>query len=294
MKVLLTGPTGMLGEELVRRLSANHEVAALARRPPVPDGVKGDVVWIRQDLTQPLDPKTLPSRIDAVVHLAQSARYRDFPEGAEDIFKVNVQSTFQLLDYACRAGAARFVLASTGGVYAPSPDPIDEGGALATPGPYFRSKRISELLLEDYREILDAVVLRPFFIYGPGAGVKLISRLAQKVCDGQSITIHDSPGLLINPIFVTDAARAFESALEGSGLGVFNVAGTETTTITELVRMIGELAELTPNIEHAGDSPPASFVADITRMSTVLNVRPEVSLREGLGAVVGSLAATHG
>ncbi len=31
--------------------------------------------------------------VDAVVHLAQSERYRDFPDGAEDVFAVNVQST---------------------------------------------------------------------------------------------------------------------------------------------------------------------------------------------------------
>lgn len=292
MKVLVTGSTGMLGEQLVRLLSRNHEAIALARRPPATDGKRGEVAWVRQDLTEALDPDSLPPRIDAVVHLAQSSRYRDFPAGAEDIFAVNVQSTFRLLEYARRAGAARFVLASTGGIYAPSPKPIDEAGAIATPGPYFRSKRIAELLLEDYDEIFETVVMRPFFIYGPGPSPKLISRLAQTVCDGRPIKVQGNPGLLINPIFVSDAARAFERATEGSEGGAFNVAGAETTTIADLVRTIGEIAEREVSIEHTDEDPGAGFVADITRMSSVLAVVPEVSLEEGLRAVVGSIAPT--
>ena len=165
MKLLVSGASGLLGRHLLGEIAEKHEVVALTRRETPPDTPGVD--WVRQDLRDPLELGALPGRIDGVVHLAQSERYRDFPEGAEDIFGVNVHSTFRLLEYARAAGAGRFVLASTGGVYAPRATPIDEGAPLATPGPYFRSKRMAELLVDDYSEILSGAVLRFFFIYGP-------------------------------------------------------------------------------------------------------------------------------
>ena len=63
------------------------------------------------------------------------------------MFAVNVASTSGLLDYARRAGARAFVLASTGGVYDYHPDPIRESEQDPRPTTfYFRSKRAAELL----------------------------------------------------------------------------------------------------------------------------------------------------
>ena len=70
-------------------------------------------------MSELFEPTHLPSHIDGVLHLAQSHAYRDFPAGAVDMFRVNVASTASLLEYARRAGASRFYLASTGSVYEP-------------------------------------------------------------------------------------------------------------------------------------------------------------------------------
>src|SRR5262249_22562463 len=107
MRVLVTGATGLIGSALVERLARSSEVFALGRTSGLElEGVD----WIRGDLSEPLDPATLPAKVDAVAHLAQSERYRDFPEGALDLFAVNVQSTAALLEYARGAGASAFVL----------------------------------------------------------------------------------------------------------------------------------------------------------------------------------------
>ena len=114
MRVLVTGANGFVGRRLLETHSGGHELVALARtRGPELPGVE----WIEHDLVEPLADARLPDRIDAVIHLAQSRRYREFPEGARDVFEVNTRSTFELLEYARRAGARSFVFASTGGVY---------------------------------------------------------------------------------------------------------------------------------------------------------------------------------
>src|SRR5262249_12395477 len=108
-RVLVTGANGFIGRHLVAALARRHHVFGVTRGLDSVPRLAG-VEWIEQDLGQPISSGLLPPRIDAVVHLAQSRSYREFPEKAADIFRVNVGSTQDLLDHARLAGAETFVL----------------------------------------------------------------------------------------------------------------------------------------------------------------------------------------
>ena len=288
MKVLVTGGTGLIGSSLLTRLGGEHEVIALARREP--ESAPANVRFVRGDLAAGELPDELPDRIDGVIHLAQSMRYRDFPEGAEDVFLVNVQSTFRLLDYARRAEASSFVLASTGGLYGNSSEPIPESAPLNPTSPYLRSKRIAELLLEDYAESFSTVALRPFFVYGPGSGQMLVSRLARQILDGKEIRVEGDPGLRINPIYVDDAAAAFEAALRMTGSEAINVAGDEVVSVSDLASRLGEALGRKAVVRHEGSGPDGDLIADTGRMRSALGVEPATDLSSGLAEVARSLA----
>ena len=281
MRVLVTGAGGFVGSRLIRHLAGRHDVYALARRPP-PPALADLAQWIEQDLCA-FDAGALPDRVDGIVHLAQSERYREFPDGAADVFAVNVASTFSMLEYALRADARAFVLASTGGVYGYRDHPISELRDEPRPSTfYFRSKRSAELLAEAYADQFPVVVLRPFFVYGAGQRRMLISSLIDKVTAGEPVVVDGDPGLSINPIHVDDAVRSFEPALELGRSATVNVAGAERVTITDLVRLIGDVAGVTPAISHNAAQPAGDLVAEIGRLRELLRVVPEISLAAGL------------
>ncbi len=263
-------------------------MVALTRRS-APDGTPSNVSWVRQDLAAALEAEALPQRVDAVVHLAQSERHRDWPDGADDLFAVNVSSTQRLLEYARHAGAGAFVLASTGGLYVPGRDPISEEGAVAPPGPYFRSKRMAELLTEDYQDLFATVVLRFFFVYGVGDGATLVPRMAAAILANEEIVVEGKPGLLINPIYSDDAAAAVREATNLRRSAVVNVAGAEIVSITDLVERLGAALGRDPRIRHAPGKADA-MVADIARMRTLLRMEPQTTLDDGFAAVARSLA----
>ena len=287
MKVFVTGATGFLGRHLLNHLAGQHDVVALSRRKP-PASLRDRADWITMDLAQPVDASQLPARVDAVVHLAQSERFREIPAGAPDVFAVNVAGTFGLLEYARKARASRFIHASTGGVYRPGAEPLTEEAPLGPESFYGASKLAAERLVQGYAGPSQAVVLRPFFIYGPGQSGMLIASLIDRVVAGEDVEVSGNPGIRLSPIYVDDAASAFAAALEIDGDEVSNVAGLEAVTLTELVELIGEVAGLSPRLRNVDAVPAGDLVADTRRMRELLGVTPQVSLLEGIGRSVAA------
>jgi UDP-glucose 4-epimerase len=293
VRVLVTGATGFIGSRLVPRLAREHDVVALARPGSTTSG--GDEVrWVEQDLTQPLRREALPARVDAVIHLAQSRLYKQFPEGARDVFRINVHSTFRLLEYAREVGASRFVFASTGGVYGSSNRAVSETDRLNPLNFYLSSKYGAESLVTSYDGFLTTVVFRFFFVYGPGQTQMMVPTLLGRVLRGQEIVVEGDPGLRMNPIYVDDATRVFEPALALEQSDLFNVAGAEAVTLTELVQLMAEVSGRDADVEHAPAAQPGDLVGDNSKMRKVLGVEPETSLRRGIAAMVEAMATAEG
>ena len=257
----------------------------LGRHRPAPNPPVAD--WIEHDLAAPLDYDRLPGQIDAVIHLAQSQVYKQFPQRATEIFEVNVNGTFRLLEYARQIGVRQFVFASTGGVYRFSQSKIAETDPIQPLSFYASSKYAAELLMRSYEQFFQIVILRFFFVYGPGQqrGM-LIPAFSQKIMNDEPVTIEGDPGLRINPIYVSDAVRAVEAALAFPASGQFNVAGDDVVTITDLVKLIEQVTGKGVAIQHAPTELDGDLVADTTRMKEVLGIYPRVALVDGLRQTV--------
>jgi UDP-glucose 4-epimerase len=280
-KLLVTGATGFIGRRLVGLLQKRHEMFSLVKGIRNKDDFPG-VQWIVQDLTLPLEYSRLPQHVDAIFHLAQSRLYKQFPEGAKDIFDINVKSTFELLEYARKTGVECFVFASSGGMYGYSYEKFVETDPVNPLNFYLSSKHTAEVLIANYRQFFKTVVFRFFFVYGPGQKGMLIPTLITKVEKGESIIIEGIPGVKINPIYVDDAIRVFEPALGLPTSDLFNVAGDENVTITGLVNLIEKVSGKKAIVNHTDSGPQGDLIGDNTRMKKVLGVYPRTSLLEGL------------
>jgi nucleoside-diphosphate-sugar epimerase len=284
-RILITGSTGFIGSNLIKLLKGRHDMILLSRRPP--DSLtESNIKWFGIDLTKPFDFSGMPKKIDSIIHLAQSNYYRQFPEKAGDIFGVNVQGTFRLIEYARYARAESFIFASTGSVYGYGKKKLLETDPVNPSNFYGISKYFGELLLRAYEPFLRTVIFRFFSVYGPDQDKMLIYSLLEKVRKEETITIEGSPGLCINPIYIGDAVRVFDSALNSSVSGVFNVAGDEVVTILELVELIEKVVHKDASIKHTKSQRSDDLVGENTRMKEILNVLPETSLHEGLKKMV--------
>ncbi|ACU34127.1 NAD-dependent epimerase/dehydratase family protein [Actinosynnema mirum] len=229
MRVLVTGARGYVGRAVAAELS----------------GAGCEVVPLGCDVRSP-EARDAARSVDAVVHLAALARVRESFERPLDYFDVNVAGTANLL----RAEPARFVLASTAGVYgAPGVPVLSEDVPRAPASPYAASKAAAEDLVRWAAP--GGVVLRLFNV--AGGGDRDDTRIVTRACAAASgrlgpLAVYGDGGAVRDFVHVRDAARAFLVALGLDG-GVFNVGAT-AASVADVVAAVEQVAGRPPAVEH--------------------------------------------
>ena len=283
--LILTGYNGLLGQTLINKLNQSYEVIGIGRS----ETQKIKVIFC--DLGIPnWSIDDFPESCHTIIHLAQSDKFRDFPDEVEDVLLVNTLSTIKLLDYARKSNCKKFIFASSGGVYGQDNEQFDESSFIELQnldlGFYLSSKICSEILINNYKNIMDIVTLRFFFIYGEHQkDHMLIPRLVNRVLNDQDIIIDGPNGLKVNPIHVDDAAEAVKAAINLTGSHVINVAGNETLSLKTIVDIIGTNTGKHPKIKASLEKKPNNIIADITKMKELLH-QPKITFSEGIQEVI--------
>ncbi len=241
------------------------------------------------DLSQQWDIDLLPKQMDAIIHLAQSEHYRDFPEYAEDTFYTNVASTARLLEYARLNGTKTFVLSSTGGISGQSNNGFNHTENSKTNdnlGFYFGTKLCSEVLARSYAPYMNIIILRFFFVYGPGQKqTMLIPRLIKSVKDRIPIVLNGPSGIRLNPVHVKDAVESIKKAVQLNQSKTINIGGPEVISIKKIAETIAVLVNKPPIFSMQKESVPQDLIADIESMSMHL-APPTLRFFEGIKSLI--------
>ncbi|NQV46748.1 MAG: NAD(P)-dependent oxidoreductase [Rhodospirillaceae bacterium] len=276
MDILITGATGFIGSRLCRLLGADNENSLFSLQRPGHLPVEG-ITAIEWDLSCRIDENILPDAIDAVVHLALARDIRRFPEAVPELFAVNVRTTIELLEYARKAGASHFFMASTGNSYAPDLG-LCIGEQPVPPNDFYTSAKLAaEALVRPYRSCFPVNILRAFFPYGPGQGAKTIQRLIARVKTSQPISLAkglNGDGDQLSLIYVDDLVQAIAQSISEGWDGLFDVATPEVLSVRQIVMEIGQQLGIEPVFEY-GDTPAKKMSADLRE----LNERSRLSFR---------------
>jgi len=287
VKVLVTGAAGFVGRHLILRLASEHEVIALVHN--VPTWELPAAKTIVADLTSPSVGARLPRNVDVVVHLAQA--YKAFPDHAAEIFAVNAGSTQRLADHARSAGVRRFVLASSGSIYAPGQTPLREKSVARPTSFHPATKLIAEQVLSYYSDTLESVSLRLFAPYGPGQTDRMIPRLIDAVRSGRPILLSRGGEPRINPIYIDDLVDVFAQAVDGAGNSIVNVAGPVAVSIRDIAEIAGRAVDRAPVFTDRDQDPAGDLIADTTMMHATFRLPSMVEPAVGIGRMTSAVAA---
>ena len=294
MHVLVTGGAGFIGAHTCRALLAKgHRVTAVddlshGKREAVPEGAELLVVDVR-------DPKLMTEmerlRPDAVVHLAAQMDVRKSVADPLWDASINVLGTLSALESARRAGARRFVFASSGGAVYGEQDafPATESHPRRPASPYGTSKLCGEEYVEHYKRAhgLSTLSMRYANVYGPGqdplgeAGVVAI--FLHHLLGGRAPKINGDGLQTRDFVYVEDVARANVLGVESTASGALNVGTARESNVVELADIL-VTATGGPRPTHG---PPAAgeqrrSVIDPGLAKRTLGWEPRIGFEEGL------------
>jgi GDPmannose 4,6-dehydratase/GDP-4-dehydro-6-deoxy-D-mannose reductase len=289
MKVLITGITGMVGSHLAEYILSTLpevEIHGLLRwRSPL-DNIRHIVDRIQLHYAELRDLNSLilitrDIRPHRIFHLAAQSYVSTSYTAPADTLETNIIGTLNLLDAVRISGLDPLIhVCSSSEVYgqvAADEIPIRETNPLRPASPYAVSKVGEDMLAYQYflSYGLKIIRTRMFTHTGPRRGdVFAESAFAKQIAEIEA-------GRCYNPMKVgnldsvrtlsdvRDAARAYWLLLEKGTPGeVYNIGGTQSMTIGEMLTMLKKLAKC--SIEH-------QVAPELLRPSDVTLQIPDVS-----------------
>lgn len=295
VNTLLFGGTGLVGRHLIDKYAQSRNFIVMSRKEPI----QSDCTWIECDLKNNLDFSKV-GVVDEIIYLAQSPEYKNFPESAEQILKINALRFFELLEYARINGIKKVVYTSTGGIYGKGTyifkeeDYLtsNESNWLGNQGGlsfYFKSKMLSEIVSQSYREFINITILRPFFIYGPGQqDTSLMMRLISSVQHDKPITLSGHNGITITPTHASDVATAIIHCIDSGLSDVYNIGGPEDLSLREVSENIGSVLGKKPIFSLDSKSSAFKVCANSSKLEKT-GWTSKVSFKVGISSLLKSI-----
>ena len=300
-RILITGGAGFIGSHVAERLLARgdeltvldnfndfYAPALKQRNAALLQGARVVAGDIRDRAV--VASLFAEGGFDALIHLAAMAGVRPSlldPLHYED---VNVRGTLVLLEELKRRPGTRMVFASSSSVYGSNARvPFREADEIHHPvSPYAATKRAGELLCYTHHHLdgIPTSCLRFFTVYGPRQRPEMaIAKFTRAVLAGTPIPFFGDGTTRRDYTYVDDIVDGVVAALDRcEGYEIYNLGESQTTSLQELVSLIGEVCGREPVLDRQPLQPGDVLVtyADVSKARERLGYRPTTSVRAGL------------
>ncbi|WP_182870764.1 NAD-dependent epimerase/dehydratase family protein [Rhodopirellula sp. JC639] len=258
MRVLVTGPAGFLGAEIVDQLLARGDQVVGVSRGDYPALADKGVEYHRGDLSDADVSGRLIRDVDVVVHTAAVAGVWG-PYGA--FYRINTQATLNVIDACRKNGIGNLVFTSSPSVTFDGDDQrgVDE----SAPYPrrwlcaYPQTKALAEqAVLQAHRSgELNTCALRPHLIWG-ASDPHLLARVIDRAASGKLQIVGNGKNL-IDTVHVVNAAAAHLDAIDAlgrwpdvAGGRAYFIAQDQPVNCWDWITQICSLASVPPPTRH--------------------------------------------
>jgi UDP-glucuronate 4-epimerase len=314
MNILITGGAGFIGSHLTERMVAEgHSVTVIddfndyydpAIKRQNLQSVAGQIRLVEGDIRDAvLVERTFAAgKFDQVIHIAARAGVRPSIQDPKLYFTTNIDGTFNLLDACVYHKVPRFTFASSSSIYGinkkvpfSESDPVER-----TISPYAATKLAGEQICSNYAHLfgIRCQCLRFFTVYGPRQRPDLaISKFTRNIMEGKPIQQFGDGSSARDYTFIDDIIEGVCAAAQydASEFEIFNLGGSEVTTLRELIALIekttGKKAIIEQLPDQLGDVPKT--YADISKAKQVLGYSPKTQVTRGIEKFVQWYQATQ-
>lgn len=282
-KILITGSQGFIGSHLLRELLSENEIIGLN----ISKDFKTKNYKPRIKNIVKLKPSDIKESLDGIIHLAALTDVEFCNKFPKKCIETNILGTQKILELA-RKKNCKLIFVSTSHVYGiPKKLPIKENYSTNPTSLYAKSKRLAEILCEEYSKAygLDVSILRLFSVYGKNSPPHLVTSRIISQLDKKTIQLGNVSSRR-DFVYIDDAINAIKIVLKNCrNFGIYNVGTGKSHSILEVCNLIKKLTnKKTPVktitiIRRKDDAK--EIVADISRIKR-LGWKPQTPLENGL------------
>lgn len=259
--ILVTGASGYVGNNLVRRLvELGKPVRAMVNNPDKALVRLGDIEKkiqiVKGDVTKPETLTDWVQDAEVVIHLVAVA----IEKGRRTYETVNTQGTVNMVDAAKRAGVRRFI------------NMCQNGASVQSPSRFLRSKGIAQEYVA--ASGLDWTAMRPSVIWGPQDEFANVQARLIKMTPFVFPIVGDGKARF-QPVYIGDVVEAFARSVDDpSTIGhEYELGGPEVLTYEEIVKRVFQAlgtSRVTPKV-------PVSVLRPVVRVMQAVLPNPPVS-----------------
>jgi nucleoside-diphosphate-sugar epimerase len=279
MKILITGATGYIGNQLANKLAMQGEEINIIVRDvnssnlPISKNIKifkGDITH-EESIAYAIKDCTHVYHCAAIAKLAIPDR--------NVFFDLNVKGTRNILRVSLNANIQKFVFTSSAGVLGPSSEiPLTENDSRLEPleSDYDLSKYQAENLVRKFvNKGLNAVIVNPSRVYGPGPATysNAVNRMIQYMLNKKIVLFPRIDKYVSNYCYINDVVNGHIMAMEKGLAGENYILGGENISYGKLLQSITEYAVRKNLILKI----PVSFLKGIASISAFINKNTELT-----------------
>ena len=305
MKILITGGAGFLGSYLAEKYILKGDVVYALDN--LMNGNLNNIrtllhqknfKFIHDDICRDEVYARLPVDLDAIIHLAAQIHVDRSIVNPAETFKINVEGTLKILEFARMNDIQKILHASTSEVYGSAEYvPMDESHPLSAKHPYGVSKIAADRLCYTYNETYDLGVdiVRCFNLFGPrqkdtGYG-GVIAIFINRVLQNKPPIIYGSGEQTRDYMYVEDAINAYDKVLtanDNPGRNGINFGSGTEVSVNRIADLVIKYAGINKEPIHAEPRPVEveRLLADISKANKRLGFKPEVDFESGLAKLI--------
>ncbi|MBQ8472240.1 MAG: GDP-mannose 4,6-dehydratase [Bacilli bacterium] len=304
---LITGGAGFIGSSLADNLVKENKVIVIDNfcnfyDPNIKEtnvkNILNDTNYklYRGDIRdrELLEKIFLENKIDVVIHLAAMAGVRPSIENPVLYQDVNCMGTQNILETMKKYQVDKLVMASSSSVYGNNKIvPFKETDIVDYAiSPYAATKKANEVMTHVYHKLFNfnVIMLRFFTVFGPRQRPDLaINKFTRLMLEGEKIPMFGDGSTSRDYTYIDDIVSGIKKSINyvennKNVYEIINLGNSSPITLKEMINTIGEVLEITPDIEQLdmqlGDVDKT--YADITKAKNLLGYNPKTSFKEGI------------
>tara|TARA_B100001109_G_scaffold230506_1_gene207048 strand:+ start:848 stop:1729 length:882 start_codon:yes stop_codon:yes gene_type:complete len=293
MKALVTGGAGFIGSNLVDKLlEDDHDVVVFDNETAnTHDGYywndKAENYHV--DLSKNRSSNLLQTYckdLDCIFHMAADISVQYSIESPFESYSNNINSLFNVLEFAKRYKIGKVVFSSSASVYGVTDKVCLETDATDPLNAYALSKLNGEQIMKMYHDLygINTVSLRYFNVYGPrqsntGQYAPVVGIFQKQKESNGALTIVGDGKQTRDFVHVSDVVSANMLVADRDVNGVYNVGTGVEYSVNQIADLISDDQVYIP--ARVGEARRS--VADISKIKSI-GWRPNVKLEEWIGS----------